>query len=70
MAAKSMEHIAKTIGIAFDRYSGAVTFCSDTLTVCSLAPLLREYCVSLVLQYVATGLINQMALLMKIKSMK
>ena len=26
MAAKSMEHIAKTIGIAFDRYSEAAIF--------------------------------------------
>ena len=26
MAAKSMKYIAKTIGIAFGRYSGAATF--------------------------------------------
>ena len=37
MAAKSMENIAETIGIAFDRYSGEAT----TLTVCSAGPFIK-----------------------------
>ena len=62
-----MKHIAKTIGIrSYWQVLKSSNFCSDVLTVCSAGPF---YCVSftsLVLQYVATGLINEVALLTKL----